>query len=65
MSTTSAVVSPNANAVRPRGTIPAIMNDPDLIAIISFTALGLLVAIGLAVYLPLPDDLATLLIQTP
>jgi len=61
MPTTIAAVSPDANAVRPQGKILAIMNDPDLIAITIFAVLGLLVAIGLTVFLPLPD---ALLIQT-
>ncbi len=64
MPTTIDVVSTDMNTVRPQGRIFGIMNDPDLIAITIFSVLGLLVAIGLAVFLPPPDDLATWLVQT-
>jgi hypothetical protein len=36
----------------------AIMNDHDLIAVIGFAAIGLLLAISFAIFLPLSDDLA-------
>jgi hypothetical protein len=38
----------------------AIMTDPNLIAVTAFAVIGLLVAIGFAASLPLPDDLAAL-----
>jgi hypothetical protein len=36
----------------------SIMNDHDLIAVIGFAAIGLLLAISFAIFLPLSDDLA-------
>jgi len=38
----------------------AIMTDPNLVAVAAVSVIGLLVAIGFAGLLPLPDDLAAL-----
>ena len=57
MPTTVAFESADANAQH------AFLNDPDFIAVIGFSAIGLLVAIGFVFFLPLPEDFAAMLIQ--
>ncbi len=37
-----------------------IITDPNLIAVTAFAVIGLVMAIGFAAFLPLPDDLAAL-----
>ena len=58
MPTTIAAVSADANTRGQRGNVLATMKNPDLIAVAGFAAIGLLVTIGLMVFLPLSEDLA-------
>ena len=59
MPTTIAVVSRDTNA-RALGNVLAILKGPDLLAVAGFAAIGLLATIGLAVFLPLSEDVAAL-----
>ena len=59
MPTTIAVVPHDANAPV-LGNVLATMKNPDLLAVAGFAAIGLLVTIGLAVFLPLSEEVAAL-----
>jgi hypothetical protein len=58
MPTTIAAVSADASTRAQRGNVLATMKNLDLIAVSGFVAIGLLVTIGLTVFLPLSEDLA-------
>ncbi|MGD0023693.1 MAG: hypothetical protein ABSC37_03550 [Xanthobacteraceae bacterium] len=59
MPRTIAIVSLDANP-QALDNVLAIIKNPDLLAVAGFAAIGLLVTIGLTVFLPLSDDVAAL-----
>lgn len=59
MPTTIAVVSLDANA-EALGNVLALAKNRDLVAVVTFAAIGLLLTIGLTVFLPISEEVAAL-----
>jgi hypothetical protein len=61
---TTIPVAPPESCARPI-RLSEVMSEPDVIIMTNFVAIGLLVGIGLTLYLPIPFELAALLIESP